>query len=67
MRRTFDRNGYCVRDVALLVGSGAHIFTGVIKGRSRDLNHLVKMLHSRRRSNHEILAVFGPGDVRSRP
>lgn len=67
MRCTFDRNGYCVPDVALFVGRGAHVFASVIKGRSRDLNHLVEILHSCGRPNNEILAVFGPGDVRSRP
>lgn len=67
MHRTFDWHGYCVPDVALFVGSGAHIFTSVIKGHSGDLNHLVKILHSRWRSNHKVLAVLGPGDVRRRP
>lgn len=67
MHLTVDWNGYCVRDVAPFVGSSAHVFPSVVKGRSWDLNHLVEILHSCGRSNNEILAIFGPADMRSRP
>lgn len=42
---TFDRNSYCVLNVADPIGGSACVFTNIVKRRLWDLNHLVEILH----------------------
>lgn len=42
---TFDPDGYCVLNVADLIGGGADVFTRIIERGPWDLNHLVEVLH----------------------
>lgn len=67
MSLTFDSDGYRSLNVANPIVSRADILSDVVERRLGDMNHLVEVLYFHSWFQHQLVSVFGPGDVGRRP